>query len=358
MRSMLSRRFGPGVYDAEVSRQRNFQRARQGVLALLALTGAIVATLVVPATPVVAQASRTVTAEQVETWMTELSNWGRWGDDDQLGAVNLITPEKRRSALALATEGVSVSLSHNYITERAVDATSPIGYEMLGSDSPGPFRSDRYTFAYHGYAHSHLDSLCHMMHNGRMYNGFVRDDHVSADGCGRLAIINFKQGIVSRGILLDIARLKGVDYLEAGTPIYVEDLEAWEREAGVRVEPGDILFVRNGRWARRAAMGAWAMNEQSAGLHASVAPWLRERGVAILGADGTSDVLPSQVEGVTQPIHQLAIVAMGIPLFDNLDLEAVAEEAERQNRWEFLLVAAPLAMEVGTGSPLNPLAIF
>ncbi len=358
MRSMLSRRFGPGVYDAEVSRQRNFQRARQGVLALLALTGAIVATLVVPATPVVAQASRTVTAEQVETWMTELSNWGRWGDDDQLGAVNLITPEKRRSALALATEGVSVSLSHNYITERAVDATSPIGYEMLGSDSPGPFRSDRYTFAYHGYAHSHLDSLCHMMHNGRMYNGFVRDDHVSADGCGRLAIINFKQGIVSRGILLDIARLKDVDYLEAGTPIYVEDLEAWEREAGVRVEPGDILFVRNGRWARRAAMGAWAMNEQSAGLHASVAPWLRERGVAILGADGTSDVLPSQVEGVTQPIHQLAIVAMGIPLFDNLDLEAVAEEAERQNRWEFLLVAAPLAMEVGTGSPLNPLAIF
>ena len=326
--------------------------------AAVALTGAIVALLTVPAAPVVAQASRTVTAEQVETWMTELSNWGRWGDDDQLGTVNLITLEKRRSALALATAGVSVSLSHNYITERAVDATSPIGYEMLGADSPGPFRSDRYTFAYHGYAHSHLDSLCHMMHNGRMYNGFVRDDHVSADGCGRLAVINFKQGIVSRGILLDIARLKGVDYLEPGTPIYVEDLEAWEREAGVRVEPGDIVFVRNGRWARRAAMGAWAMNEQSAGLHASVAPWLRERGVAILGADGTSDVLPSQVEGVTQPIHQLTIVAMGIPLFDNLDLEAVAEEAARQNRWEFLLVAAPLAMEGGTGSPLNPLAIF
>ena len=337
MVSMLNGRFGVGVF---------------------VLAGAVSAVLAAPEAPITAQASRSVTAEQVETWMTELSNWGRWGDDDQLGAVNLITPEKRRAALALATEGISVSLSHNYITQPAADATSPIGYEMLGPDRPGPFRSDRYTFAYHGYAHSHLDSLCHMMHNGRMYNGFVRDDHVTAAGCARLAIINYKQGILSRGVLMDIARLKGVDYLEPGTPIYVEDLEAWEREAGVRVEPGDILFVRNGRWARRAAMGAWALNEQSAGLHASVAPWLRERGVAMMGADGTSDVLPSQVEGVTQPIHQLAIVAMGIPLFDNLDLEAVAEEAGRQNRWEFLLVAAPLAMDGGTGSPLNPLAIF
>jgi len=337
MVSMLNGRFGVGV---------------------LVLAGLVSAVLAAPEAPITAQVSRTVTAEQVETWMTELSNWGRWGDDDQLGAVNLITQEKRRAALALATEGISVSLSHNYITERAADATSPIGYEMLGSDRPGPFRSDRYTFAYHGYAHSHLDSLCHMMHNGRMYNGFVRDDHVTAAGCARLAIINYKQGLVSRGVLMDIARLKGVDYLEPGTAIYVEDLEAWEREVGIRVEPGDILFVRNGRWARRAAMGAWALNEQSAGLHASVAPWLHERGIAMMGADGTSDVLPSQVDGVTQPIHQLAIVAMGIPLFDNLDLEAVAEEAARQNRWEFLLVAAPLAMDGGTGSPLNPLAIF
>ncbi len=332
-------------------------RNTHGVAAVI-VASAVVATLIAAAPAIEAQASRTVTAETVETWMTELSNWGRWGDDDQLGAVNLITPDKRRAALALATEGISVSLSHTYITRPAADATSPIGYEMLGPDRPGPFRSDRYTFAYHGFAHSHLDSLCHMMHDGRMYNGYVRDDHVTADGCARLAILNYKEGIVSRGILMDIARLQGVDWLEPGTAIYVEDLEAWEREAGIRVEPGDILFVRNGRWARRAALGAWALNEQSAGLHASVTPWLRERGVAILGADGTSDVLPSQIDGVTQPIHLLAIVAMGIPIFDNLDLEAVAEEAARQNRWEFLLVAAPLAMDGGTGSPLNPLAIF
>ncbi len=314
--------------------------------------------LVGSASDLAAQGSRNITAAMVDQWMTELSNWGRWGDDDERGTLNLITPEKRRTALALATAGVSVSLSHNYLTERAADATSPIGREMLGPDRPGPFRSDRYTFAYHGYAHSHMDSLCHMMHDGRMYNGYVRDDEVTAAGCAKLAIINFKQGIVTRGILMDIARLKGVDYLEPGTPIYVDDFEAWEREAGMRVEPGDIVFVRSGRWARRAEQGAWATSEQSAGLHASVAPWLRERGVAMLGGDGTNDAIPSGVNGVTQPIHQLTIVAMGMPLFDNLDLEAVAAEAARQNRWEFLLVAAPLAMDGGTGSPLNPLAIF
>lgn len=305
-----------------------------------------------------AQESGGVTAETVAAWMTELSNWGRWGDDDELGTLNLVTPEKRRSALALATAGVPVSLSHTYLTEADVEATSPVGYEMLGPDRPGPFRSDRYTFAYHGYAHSHMDSLCHMMHDGALYNGYVRDDDVTEAGCARLGVDNFKQGIVSRGVLMDIPRLRGVDYLEPGAAIRVEDLEAWEREARLRVESGDILFIRTGRWARRAEHGPWAMNREAAGLHASVAPWLRERGVAMLGADGTNDVLPSGVAGVTQPIHQLTIVAMGMPLFDNLDLEALAAEAARQGRWEFLLVAAPLAVEGGTGSPLNPLAIF
>ena len=328
---------------------------RIGAAAVLAV---LAVGIVTAGPPLAAQASLDVTEATVDRWMTELSNWGRWGDDDQMGALNLITPAKRRAAAALATAGVSVSLSHSYLTEPDVEATSPVGYEMLGPDRPGPFRSDRYTFAYHGYAHSHMDSLCHMMHGGLMYNGFVRDDEVTADGCAKLAIINFKQGIVSRGVLMDIARLKGVGYLDPGTPIHVEDLEAWEREAGVRVESGDILFVRTGRWARRAEVGPWRMNREAAGLHASVAPWLRERGVAMLGADGTNDVLPSGVDGVTQPIHQLTIIAMGMPLFDNLDLERVAAEAARQNRWEFLLVAAPLAVVGGTGSPLNPLAIF
>ena len=296
-----------------------------------------------------AQNSRDVTETTVSRWMAELSNWGRWGDNDQLGTINLITAEKRRLALTLPAQGVSVSLSHNYLTEEAADATSPIGREMLGPNRPGPFRSDRYTFAYHGYAHSHMDSLCHMMHAGKMYNGFIRDEEVTTAGCAKLGITNFKQGIVTRGLLMDIARLKGVNYLAPGTPIYIEDLEAWEHHVGIRVQSGDIVFVRNGRWARRAEVGPWPTARESAGLHASVAPWLHERGVAMLGSDGTNDVLPSGVTGVRQPIHQLALVAMGLPLFDNLDLEAVAKESARQNRWEFLLVAAPLAMDGGTG---------
>jgi kynurenine formamidase len=303
------------------------------------------------------QSRYTVDKATVDRWMTELSNWGRWGKDDQRGTLNLLTSERRKRALALPKDGVSVSLSHPYIEQKAEDATSPFGHEMLGVDAGGPFVSDRFTVAYHGYAHSHMDSLCHMSHEGKMYNGFPRSE-VTAEGCAKLAITNFAQGIVARGVLMDIARLKGVPYLEPGTAISVEDLEAWEKQAKVKVGAGDIVFVRNGRWARRAAAGPWQTSRQAAGLHASVVPWLKSRDVAMIGSDNTNDVIPSQVEGVTMPIHQLTLVALGMPLFDNLDLEAVAAEAAKRGRWEFLLTAAPLTASNATGSPLNPLAIF
>ena len=311
-----------------------------------------------PGGDIQAQVNRSVSELMVETWMTELSNWGRWGEDDQLGALNLITSKKRRQAAGLVRAGVSVSLSHNYLTEAAADATSPFEHTMSGVGRGGAFVGDRFSVSYHGYAHSHMDSLFHMAHNGVMYNGFTRANAVSEEGCGKLAILDAKQGILTKGILMDIARLKGVKYLEPGTPIYVEDLEAWERQAGVRVEPGDVLLVRAGRWARRAEVGPWATGREAAGLHASVGPWLKDRDVAMIGSDYTNDVLPSGVDGVMQPIHQLVLVAMGVRIFDNLDLEAVAEEAARQNRWEFMLSAAPLAVVGGTGSPLNPIATF
>jgi kynurenine formamidase len=301
--------------------------------------------------------SPTVTKADIDRWMKELSNWGRWGAEDQRGTLNLITPERSRKALALAKEGVSVSMSHPYITQKADDATSPFGHEMVGVGGTGPFVSDRFSILFHGYAHSHMDSLCHMSHEGLMYNGVPKSE-VTAEGCAKLAITNVQQGLVARGVLVDIARLKKVKYLEPGTPIHVTDIEAWEREAGVKIGPGDIVLVRNGRWARRGEVGAWATGRNAAGLHASVAPWLKARDVAMLGSDYTNDVLPSQVEGVTQPIHQLLLVAMGMPLFDNLDLEKVADEAAKRRRWEFLVIASPLAVERATGSPLNPLAIF
>jgi kynurenine formamidase len=310
--------------------------------------------------PLAAQSRPAVTAETIRQWERELSNQNRWGADDQLGTLNLITPEHRVRAAELVREGITVSLSHDYLKERAEDATSPWGHDILGSPSSA-FLSDRYTIAYHGFAHSHMDALCHNSSGGLMYNGVSRatvDTIAGGEGCSSLGIDNAKQGIVTRGILIDIARLKGVEYLDPGTPIYVEDLEAWERETGIRVGPGDVLLVRAGRWARRAEQGAWATSRLGAGLHASVAPWLRERGVAMLGSDYINDVLPSQVEGVAMPIHLLTLVTMGMWLFDNLDLEALADIAAEQERWEFMLVAAPLAVPGGTGAPLNPVAIF
>lgn len=297
-----------------------------------------------------------VTAATVEGWMEELSNDGRWGEDDERGTLNLITPEVTRRAAALVESGRSVSLSHDYVTEEVPDATTVFGHEMLISD--GNFTSDRFDVAYHGYIHSHMDALCHNSHDGILYNGFAKDEVVREEGCTRLDITVAKEGIVTRGVLMDMARLKGVEYVEPGTPIYVEDLEAWEEETGIRVRPGDVVLVRGGRWARRADLGPFDAGEGAVGLHASVAPWLHERGVAMIGSDYVNDVSPSGIEGVTLPIHQLTLVAMGMPLFDNLDLEALAEMAAEEERWEFLLVAAPLAVPGATGSPLNPVAVF
>ena len=301
----------------------------------------------------------TVTKADVDAWMETLSNWGRWGGDDQLGAMNLITPETRLAAAKLVAKGVSVSLARDVEKEKAVDNPRPFGHRMLnvGVNNPGQFVSDNFEVSYHGYAHTHMDSLCHMAYQGKMYNGFPQAE-VVAEGAPRLAVTNFKQGIFAKAVLMDIPRLKGADWLEPGTPIYPSDLDAWEEESGAKVGSGDVVLIRTGRWARRDKQGPWDVSKKSAGLHASAAKWLRERDAAILGSDAASDVAPSLVDGVGQPIHQLVIIAMGMPIFDNLDLEAVAAEAARQQRWEFLVTAAPMAVGGGTGSPFNPIATF
>jgi kynurenine formamidase len=196
-----------------------------------------------------------------------------------------------------------------------------------------------------------------MFWQGKMYNGFSQEE-VTQKGASRLGIHNLKQGIVTRGVLIDIPRLKGVPYLEPGAAIYPEDLDAWEKKSGIKVMAGDVIFIRTGRWARRAAVGPWAVNSGSAGLHASCARWIKQRDVAMIGSDAASDVIPSGVEGVALPIHQLMIVAMGVHIFDNCDLESLSEACAKRNRWDFLLTAAPIAVTGGTGSPLNPIATF
>lgn len=292
-------------------------------------------------------------AVEFDQMFHEIKNWGRWGPDDELGAANLITETKRRQAAALVKNGISVSLAHNPLTEAAVDNASPFEHTMGRG-----FTTDTYRVMYHGYAHSHIDALCHILYKNQTYNGYSREEVNTEKGCTKLGIDKLKNGIVTRGVLIDIPRLRNLPYLEPGTPVFVEDLEAWEKKSGVKVSSGDAIFLRTGRWARRAKLGPWAVGRNEAGYHASVAPWLKARGVSFLGSDAAQDVVPSLVEGVTLPVHTLAITALGIDILDNQDLEAVADTAAKLNRWEFLLTIGPVPVTGGTGFPVNALAIF
>ena len=288
----------------------------------------------------------TVALEVFDRMMTELSNWGRWGKDDQKGAVNLITPQRRKQALSAVHDGVSVSMARTAETEPALDNPQPVVLRMNGRGSgpatppgnptpnPAPSltsgASDSFFMSYHGFVHTHMDTFCHRAYKGRMYNGMPMTEVTDA-GCNVGSILNFKDGIVARGVLMDIPRLKGVEYLEPGTRILPEDLEAWARKAHLTIGPGDVVLIRTGRWARRDAIGPWQAS-QLAGLYITCARWLHAHDVAILGSDGASDVHPSGVDQMSEPIHSLALVAMGMPIFDNLDLEAVSREAARRNR--------------------------
>jgi kynurenine formamidase len=307
-----------------------------------------------------AQPSHTVTKADYEKWMKDLSNWGRWGKDDQMGTVNLITPAKVKEAVALVHEGLRISLAHDILTEKAADNNDPFTRTTFATGAnpvAGSFAMDRYSVSYHGFAHTHMDALSHAFHDGKMYNGYPQSG-VTAAGAPKNDITHFKNGIVTRGILIDIPRLKGLPYLEPAQAIYPEDLDAWEKKTGVKVGAGDVVFIRTGRWARRAAKGPWSLLDGAAGLYASSAVWLRKRDIAMLGSDDASDVAPSGVDGVLQPIHFLMLISFGTPIFDNCDLEELSKTAERLHRWDFMLVAAPLPVPGGTGSPLNPIALF
>ena len=217
---------------------------------------------------------------------------------------------------------------------------------------------DLYTIWYHGSTTTHIDALCHYSFEGKLFNGFERAKIAQGPGCPDNGVENQKAGIMTRGILVDLPRLRNVAYLEPGTAVYPSDLEAWEKYAGVKIGSGDAVFLRTGRWVQRAQKGPWNVAANAAGWHASVMPWLKQRDVALLGNDAVNDVQPSGIEGSARPIHQLAIVAMGLPLVDVMDLEAAATEAARLKRWEFLLTAAPVPVPGGTGFPLNPIATF
>ena len=299
-----------------------------------------------------------VSRAQFDAWMQEISNWGRWGKDDELGTLNLVTPEKSKAATMLVREGVSVSMALDLNTVRDELNANPFRHTVsIGEFSGHAVAGDDYGVQYHGFAHSHIDGLPHFAHKGKLYNGYGFDT-IKPTGATKLGIHVAKNGIVARGVLVDMPWFKGVDFLEPGTAITVADLEAWEEKTGVAVGSGDVLLVRTGRWERVRQKGQWNFLAAAAGLHASVALWLKERDVALIGCDGVSDVMPSGVEGLANPLHELVLVGLGLRILDNLDLDAAAAAAASRERWTFMFVGAPLRVVGGTGSPLNPLAVF
>ena len=305
----------------------------------------------------VAQRSE-VNEQYIDQLLEQVNNWGRWGVEDELGTVNFISNKTRVDATRLVTSGESISLALNLDKQKSPLNPSPMIHDLQVVDFAGDtWAVDTYTMNYHGYSYSHIDALCHLSYNNKMYNNHSQE-LVKPSGAERLGIQNMSNGIMARGILVDIPRLKGLEYLEPGDYIMPEDLEAWEAKTGVSVGKGDVLLIRTGWRIKESQDGPWNYTELAAGLHPSVVPWLHQKEVAVLGSDGASERYPSGLDRSQSPIHFLVIFGMGMPILDNLDLESLAEYAENNNRYEFMFTAAPLRVKGGTGSPLNPIATF
>ena len=309
--------------------------------------------------------------ETVVSWMDSLSNWGRWGEDDQLGTLNLVTPEVRRAAAATVTEGVSVSCAWDIENTHEPDHAmgTPQRFMVATGESAAAMAEsgvsrmggalEFFGLVYHGYAITHLDGLCHIFWDGKMYNG--RPAHLvnSARGAANLPITELRDGIATRGVLLDVAAAKGADWMQPGEGVFPEDLEAAEARQGVQVRPGDAVLLRTGYGRRKREVGREPLLETGfPGWHVACMPWLKERGAAVIGADTATDVNPSGYPQLRIPVHAVGIVAMGLWLIDNMQLEDAAAKAAELGRWEFQFVLSPLRIIGSTGSPANPLAIF
>ena len=296
----------------------------------------------------------------------ELCNWGRWGADDERGTLNYIMPEHVCAATALVRTGQSVSLALPMDTVAGPDNPRPSAHYMvqlhdIGSERGEPqFAGDYLASEIHGNSRTHIDALRHIAYNGMLYNG-KPSSSVTSQGPPQLDVAVYAQGIVGKGVLLDIPRLRGVKWLEPGDGVSYGELLQAEAAQGVRLGAGDILLFRTGHHRRRLEMGPWDNGyegEGRAGLYPEALRLLHERKVAAFLPDGDGETIPSNVDGVSHPIHALQIAAMGMACADNLQFEEAIEVCERERRWEFLLVTAPLRIPRGTGSLVNPLAIF
>lgn len=306
------------------------------------------------------------TTERMDEIFERAKNWGRWGNDDERGALNLITDEVRRAAASSVRQGRNVSCSLDLPVAPAADNPHPAMHMMVqGGDDCVVHGMDFESTAdfvgiqFHGMASSHLDALCHVAKDGKIYNGFEVTE-VKSTGAKKNSVMGARDGIVSRGVLFDVPRQRGVDWLEPGELVVPDDFDAIEKACGVEVREGDVLLVSLGRDARREAKGTWHPLEVGMpGLHPETLPWLSDRGVSVLGSDCISDSLPGlAIPGWVMPIHETTLVGMGVHLLDNLALGELSSACAQFEQWDFLFSALPLRVAGGTGSPLNPVALL
>ena len=294
----------------------------------------------------------------------KVSNEGKWGDKDKRGTVNYIDNNKILNALKLPKKGISVSLSFDItqdssqINHSDFDEVTKYDHQASSLEFRGyDWALDNYSISYHGFTVSHMDGLAHLGQGGKLYNGYDASN-ITPQGFEELGIEAFNGGIISKGVLIDIPLLYDKEYLDAGTKITTEDILKFEEKYNVKIEKGDVVIVRTGRWFEKTVKGDSDYSKLSAGVDYKIALLLDERQVSVLGSDGTNDAQPSGIPEEGSPVHKLTLVSMGMPLLDNLNLEPISKEAIKQNKWEFFISIQPLRFKGGTGSPVNAIAIF
>ena len=284
---------------------------------------------------------------EVESWYTDRRNWGRWGDDDQKGAVNLITPEKSAAAAGLVRNGRRVSMSRVFEPEQHFLRKSP---RAGGAGAV----VDYYGFIYHGQTITHIDALCHMWDADGMWQGRDADVEVTTRGAAFGAIDAWSDGIVTKGVLLDVPRHRGEPHVTPERPVHGWELEEIARAEGVEVEPGDALLVYSGKDPYVRAGGEYGGGDRP-GLSVTCAKFIRDHDVALLGWD-MMDARPDPY-GLAFPVHGV-LFNYGVALLDNALLEPLAAACAEEGRYDFLFMGLPLKVARGTGSPANPVAMF
>jgi kynurenine formamidase len=303
-----------------------------------------------------------------------LSNWGRWGADDEVGAPNMVGPAEVLAAVGEVRMGRIISLSlalddsgpqrggRRYNPRLQMTATGTdhvLGHQMssAGKAMPGGFGFGDDIIDMPTQAGTHVDALSHIFHEGQMYNAVPADD-VTSSGAARNDITNLSERLVFRGHVIDVARHLGVGVLDPGFAITADLLEEIASANGVDFRPGDALLVRTGFLGSRSHEWGDYAGGDAPGLHFSTAEWLHSRGIAFLASDTWGvEVRPNGIEAY-QPLHLIALVHMGIPFGENFVLDQLAEVCAANSRSTFLLVMAPLPITGASGSPLNPLAIL